>query len=126
MGLDNYTKVIYGWKITNDKKIHKIESELEEVCENVYHDDMYNIVDDFIIQDTMCGEYFYFGALLGSMDVYDCERGANNEIIINSELVNKVTFAYNQMLKDYPEVGEIFKKYSKNQKPQLYVMQNIW
>jgi len=74
----------------------------------------------------MCGEYFYFGALLGSMDVYDCERGADYEIIITDKLVDKVTSAYNQMLKDYPEIEKIFKKYSKDKKPQLYVMQNIW
>jgi hypothetical protein len=125
MGLDNYTRVIYGWKVTG-KKIHKIQEELETVCEEIYHNDLYNIVDGYIIEDTMCGEYFYFGALLGSMDVYDCERGADNEIIITTELVDKVTSAYNQMLKDYPEIEKIFKKYSKNKKPQLYVMQNIW
>ena len=121
----NYTKVIYGWKVTG-KKIDKIQEELETVCEEVYHNDLYNIVDGYIIEDTMCGEYFYFGALLGSMDVYDCERGADYEIIITDKLVDKVTSAYNQMLKDYPEIEKIFKKYSKDKKPQLYVMQNIW
>jgi len=121
----NYTKVIYGWKVTG-KKIDKIQEELETVCEEVYHNDLYNIVDGYIIEDTMCGEYFYFGALLGSMDVYDCERGADYEIIITDKLVDKVTSAYNKMLKDYPEIEKIFKKYSKDKKPQLYVMQNIW
>lgn len=125
MGLDNYTRVIYGWKVTG-KKIDKIQEELETVCEEVYHNDLYNIVDGYIIEDTMCGEYFYFGALLGSMDVYDCERGADYEIIITDKLVDKVISAYNQMLKDYPEIEKIFKKYSKDKKPQLYVMQNIW
>jgi len=121
----NYTRVIYGWKVTG-KKIDKIQEELETVCEEVYHNDLYNIVDGYIIEDTMCGEYFYFGALLGSMDVYDCENGADYEIIITDKLVNKVTSKYNQMLKDYPEIDKIFQKYSKDKKPQLYVMQNIW
>lgn len=125
MGLDNYTRVIYGWKVTG-KKIDKIQEELETVCEEIYHNDLYNIVDGYIIEDTMCGEYFYFGALLGSMDVYDCENGADYEIIITDKLVNKVTSKYNQMLKDYPEIDKIFQKYSKDKKPQLYVMQNIW
>jgi hemoglobin-like flavoprotein len=60
------------------------------------------------------------------MDVYDCENGADYEIIITDKLVNKVTSKYNQMLKDYPEIDKIFQKYSKDKKPQLYVMQNIW
>lgn len=125
MGLDNYTKVIYGWKVTGNK-IDKIQKELETVCEEIYHNDLYNIVDSYIIEDTMCGEYFYFGALLGFIDVYDCENGADYEIIITDKLVNKVTSKYNQMLKDYPEIDKIFQKYSKGKKPQLYVMQNIW
>ena len=125
MGLDNYTRVIYGWKVT-DKQVDKIQKEIEDKCENVYRDDMYNIIDECYVDDSMCGEYFYFGALLGSIDVYDAERGADNEIIINDKLINKATSKYNKMLKDYPEIEKIFKKYSKNKKPQLYVMQNIW
>ena len=125
MGLDNYTRIFYGWKVTN-KQVDKIQTEIEDICENVYHNDMYNIIDECYIDDTMCGEYFYFGALLGSIDVYDAENGGNDEIIVNDKLINKAISKYNKMIKEYPEIDKIFGKYSKNKKPQLYVMQNIW
>ena len=125
MGLDNYTRVIYGWKITGND-VNNIQEEINDVCENIYHNDIYNIIDECYIDDTMCGEYFYFGALLGSIDVYDAENGGNDEIIVNDKLINKAISKYNKMIKEYPEIDKIFRKYSKNKKPQLYIMQNIW
>ena len=125
MGLDNYTRIFYGWKVTG-KQVDKIQTEIEDICENVYHNDMYNIIDECYIDDTMCGEYFYFGALLGSIDVYDAENGGNDEIIVNDKLINKAISKYNKMIREYPEIDKIFGKYSNNKKPQLYIMQNIW
>lgn len=125
MGLDNYTRVIYGWKV-DEKKVNHIIEEIETVCDEEYHDDMYNIIDDCYIEDTMCGEYFYFGALLGSIDVYGAESGGDMEIIVTQELIDKATKKYNDMINKYPKIDKIFKKYAKKQEPQLYVMQNIW
>lgn len=125
MGLDNYTKVIYGWKVP-EKKVSKIVEDLETLCDEKYDKDMYDILDGYYIEDTMCGEYFYFGALLGSMDVYDAESGGQIEIKVTTKLVDKATSKYNQMLKDYPDIEKIFKKYIGKQSPELYVMQNIW
>lgn len=125
MSLDNYTRVLYGWKVTGNK-VHHIEQEIEKICEEEYHDDMYNIIDNCYIQDTMCGEYFYFGALIGSIDVYDSERGGKEEIIVNQKLIDESTKRYNDLIHKYPKLDKVFKKYSKNKDPQLYVMQNIW
>ena len=118
--LDNDTNVIYGWKLTGDK-VNEIQEKLETVCDEVYHKDMCDILDGFIIEDTMCGNYFYFGALLVSYDANEDEEGE----IIDTKLVNKVTKKYNDMLKKYPEISKIFEKYNKKE-PKLYVMQHIW
>lgn len=125
MGLDNYTRVIYGWKV-DGKKVSNIVKEIETVCDEEYHDDIYNIIDGCYIEDTMCCEYFYFGALLGSIDVYDAENGGNMEITVTQELIDKATKKYNDMINKYPKIDKIFNKYTKKQKPQLYIMQNIW
>ena len=53
--IDSYTRVIYGWKITNENKISSMIDKLDEICSEVYHNDMYNILDNLIVEDTMCG-----------------------------------------------------------------------
>ena len=115
--IDSYTKVIYGWKLTGDN-VGKIQEELENIDE-----DYINILDSFIIEDPMCGNYFYFGALLGS---FDNDFGDDDaEIKVDEKLVEKYTSKYNKMLEDNPKIDKVFKKYQK-EKPELYIMLNKW
>ena len=49
MGLDNYTRIVYGWKIEGHKKIKEFEKELEKINKN-YYDDYY----DFFLFMIQC------------------------------------------------------------------------
>ena len=112
--IDNYTSLIYGWKLTGDK-MDKFEEAMEEINED-WFDDAENVV----IKDHMCGNYIYFGAILAHYD-----SNEENELIIDSKLINKVTKSYNDFIKKNPNIDKIFSKYAKG-KPQLYLLQNIW
>ena len=119
MGLDIYTKVVYGWKIEGHKKIKKFENELEKINENYYDD-----YCDFFIDDTMCGEYIYFGVKLAS---YNSDERA--EVIINNKLIKKATNEYHNFLKEHPELNDFLQKQigvnTTLKEPQLYVFQQI-
>lgn len=118
--IDYNTVVIYGWKVEDDV-CSQFENELDKICEEIYHKDKYDLgLDTCLVSDTMCGNYIYFGILLGS---YDSKE--NNEIIVNDKLLKEKSQIYNNKLNKYPEVKNIFEKYSKNN-PQLYIFQNIW
>ena len=111
--IDNYTSLIYGWKLTGDK-IDKFENDMS--CIN---DDWFDKVQDVVIKDHMCGKYIYIGAILANYDSYE-----ENEIIINDKLVSNSTKTYNNFIKKNPDIDKIFSKYLKG-KPQLYLLQNI-
>ena len=113
MGLDNYTKVVYGWKITDKNKLKQIEDDLENWNEDYF-------CEDFIVDDTMCGNYIYFGAILTS---YDADEGG--EVIIDDELIKTKTKEWNDFLKDNTEFKNIIEKYKEGD-PKLYVFQQIW
>jgi hypothetical protein len=113
--IDNYTSLIYGWKISKSN-INKFEHELEKVNENWYDD-----LQEYIIQDHMCGNYLYFGAILAH---YDVEEG-DDDLVIDDKLISSATKAYNDFINKNPEIDKIFKKYAKGN-PQLYLFQNIW
>ncbi len=112
--IDNYTSLIYGWKISKSN-INAFEHELEKINENWYDN-----LQKYIIQDHMCGNYLYFGAILAH---YDCND--ENELIINDKLIKSATKAYNDFVNNNSEIDKVFKKYAKG-KPQLYLFQNIW
>jgi len=120
MGLDNYTRVVYGWKVEGSKKVEKFEKELEKVNEDYWDD-----YCDFLVTDSMCGEYIYFGAHLVNEDVEDSE-----EVIINSKLIKEKTDEYHGFLKEHPELDEFLQKQIGNlttsKDPQLFVFQQIW
>lgn len=120
MGLDNYTRVVYGWKVEGRKKVEKFEKELEKVNEN-YWDDYF----DFLVTDSMCGDYIYFGARLVNEDAEDGE-----EVIINSKLIKEKTDEYHDFLKEHPKLDEFLQKQigktTTCKDPQLFVFQQIW
>lgn len=120
MGLDNYTRTVYGWKIEGRKKVKEFEEELEKINENYYDDYI-----DFFIDDYMCGEYIYFGAQLVK---YDADEGG--EVIINNKLINKATSDYHNFLKEHPELDKFLQSQiginTTSKEPQLYVFQQIW
>lgn len=112
--IDNYTTVIYGWKITGRNNVHKFINELE--C---WDDEYYDKVDNIIVEDTMCGEYIYFGAIISH---YDANEGG--EVIINNKNIKIATDKWNNFIKENPEFNKIIESYKKGE-PQLYVFQNI-
>jgi len=120
MGLDNITRVIYGWKVEGHNKVKKFENELEKINENYTEDYI-----DFLVDDTMCGEYIYFGADLVN---YDADEGG--EEVINKQLIKEATDDYHNFLKEHPELDEFLKtqigKTTTSKNPQLFVFQQIW
>jgi len=115
MGLDNYTKIVYGWKVEDEER-ENLQNELE-----VWDEDYWDKVQDVIVDDTMCGDYMYFGAIIASYDaVYDPE-----EVIVNDDLIKSQLKEWDKFLDDNPEFANIISKY-KHGKPQLYVFQQIW
>ena len=120
MGLDNYTRSIYGWKIEGRENVHKFQTKLEKINENYYDD-----YCDFLVEDTMCGEYIYFGADL----VYYC-ADEGGEVIVNNQLIKEATDKYHNFLKEHPELDEFLKKQigktTTAKDPQLYIFQQIW
>lgn len=120
MGLDNYTRSIYGWKIEGRDKVTKFENALEKVNENYYDD-----YCDFLVEDAMCGEYIYFGAHLVN---YDADEGG--EVILNQQAIKEATDKYHNFLKEHPELDEFLKKQigkkTTSKEPQLFIFQQIW
>ena len=114
--IDNHTIVIYGWKIEGNDEVRKIGKKLENVDEE-YWDKFQNIM----IEDTMCGNYLYFGAILVNYDANDDP----DPVAINSELITEATSDYNKTLEDNPELKKVLKKYTKTP-AQLFVFQHIW
>ena len=114
--IDNHTIVIYGWKIEGSEEVRKIGKKLEKVDEE-YWDKFQNIM----IDDTMCGEYLYFGSILVNYDAGDDP----DPVVINSELITEATSEYNKILEDNPELKKVLKKYTKTP-AQLFVFQHIW
>ena len=120
MGLDNYTRVIYGWKIEGHKNVETFENGLEKINED-YYDDYF----DFFTQDIMFGDYIFFGAHLVNYDANEEE-----EVILNSKLINKATDEYHKFLKDHPELDEYLDKQigklTTSKDAQLFIFQQIW
>lgn len=114
--IDNYTIVIYGWEIEGNDEVRKIGKKLEKVNEE-YLDKFQNI----IIEDTMCGNYLYFGAILVNYDA----REDPDPVVINSELITEATSEYNKIIEENPELKKVLKKYTKTP-AQLFVFQHIW
>lgn len=114
--IDNHTIVIYGWKIEDIDEIHKIRKKLEKIDED-YWDKFQNIM----IDDTMCGDYLYFGAILVNYDAGDDP----DPVVINSELIDKATSEYNKIIEENSELKKVFKKYTKTP-AQLFVFQHVW
>lgn len=115
MGLDNFTKIVYGWKFEG-QEMENLQNDLEE-----YDDEYYDKLQEFIVDDTMCGNYLYVGPVLESYDaVWDPK-----EVIINEELKNNGINNWETFNKENPKIAEIFNKYIKGE-PQLYVFQQIW
>ena len=112
--IDNNTVVLFGWKVT-DNTVEKLRNELE-----VWDENYFDKIQDIIIEDTMCGNYIYFGAILAQ---YNADEGG--EVIMDSKLIKKATDVYNKKIKAEPELDKIFKKYAKKQ-AKLYVFQQIW
>ena len=116
MGLDNYTTLIYGWLIEGRENVKKFNKDLEELDEN-YYDKVQNV----IVDDPMCGEYIYFGAIVAR---YDAEQDDERYRIID-DLVENSTNKWNKFIEDNPGFKEVIEKY-KDGDPKLYLFQNIW
>lgn len=120
MGLDNFTKVIFGWKIEGKENAEKFQNDMDKLNE-----DWYDEYQDVISEDTMCGNYIFIGAELVS---YDADEGG--EEVINDKLIKKSTSTYNKFMNSHPEFNDIVKNYigtlTTSKEPQLFVFQQIW
>lgn len=120
MGLDNYTRVIYGWKVEGNENYKKFTKGLEKINENYYDD-----YCDFLVEDSMCGEYIFFGADLVN---YDADEGG--EVILNQQVIKEATDEYHDFLKENPELDKYLQKQigklTTSKEPQLYIFQQIW
>ena len=120
MGLDNYTRSIYGWKVDGNDKVKKFENALEKINENFYED-----YYDFFADDSMCGNYIYFGANLVNYDANEEE-----EVVLNSKLIKEATDEYHNFLKEHPELDKFLQKQigklTTSKEPQLFIFQQIW
>lgn len=114
--IDYRTVVLYGWKVEGCDEVRKLAKKLEKVNE----DYLCNF-EDIIVEDTMCGNYLYFGAILVYYDSVD----EPDPVIINSELIDKAVSKYHKILEENPELKKVFKKYTKTP-AQLVVFQHIW
>jgi hypothetical protein len=120
MGLDYRTVVMYGWKVSGRDKVHALIQELER-----YDEDYYDHMENVTVEDTMCGNYFYFGAKV----VYQDATGDNTETIVTDELIKQKMEQWENYLKKYPKFQEILNYIGVDvdlTKPQMYVFQHIW
>lgn len=121
---ESYTYAIQGWKINNSNKEREISNELHDVAESVYNKDVYNILDEFIIDDLMSGQYLYFGAVLGRLDN---KWGDKMDFTVSTKLLAEKVSKFNKMCKDYPEIKKIFdfaieNGYTEAKEEQLYIV----
>lgn len=116
MGLDNYTTLVYGWLVEGRENVKKFDKDLEE-----WDEDYFDKVQDVIVDDTMCGEYVYFGAIVAR---YDAEQDDEHHRIVD-DLVENSANKWNKFIKDNPGFKEVIDKY-KDSEPKLYLFQNIW
>ena len=114
--IDNHTIVIYGWKIEGSDEVRKIGKKLEKVNEEYWYK-----FQNIMVDDTMCGNYLYFGAILVNYDATDDP----DSVVINSELITEATSEYNKIIEENPELKKVLKKYTKTP-AQLFVFQHIW
>ena len=126
--IDSYTYAIKGWKITGRDNVHTIYTELDDICSSVYgKEDIYEILDSFIIEDSMCGEYLYFGAILN----YFNNNENSTDFIINTKLIAEKVSKFNKMCKDYPEIKKMFDYSIENglteyKEEQLYITLHMY
>ena len=121
---ESYTYAIQGWKINNSNKEREISNELHDVAESVYNKDVYDILDEFIIDDLMSGQYLYFGAVLGRLDN---KWGDKIDFTVSTKLLAEKVSKFNKMCKDYPEIKKIFdfaieNGYTEAKEEQLYIV----
>ena len=122
---ESYTYAIQGWKIDDSNKEREIYDELDDICSSVYgKEDIYEILDGFIIEDSMGGQYLYFGAVLGCLNN---KWGDKIDFTISTKLLAEKVSKFNKMCKDYPEIKKIFdfaieNGYTEAKEEQLYIV----
>lgn len=116
MGLDNYTTLVYGWLIEGRENVKKFDKDLEEWDENYY-----DKIDGVVVEDSMCGEYAYVGAVVAR---YDAEEDDERHRIVD-DIIEKPINKLNKFIEDNPGFKKVIEKYT-NGEPKLYLFQNIW
>ena len=121
---ESYTYAIQGWKIDDRNKEREISNELHDVAESIYNKDVYDILDEFIIDELMSGQYLYFGAVLGRLDN---KWGDKIDFTVSTKMIKEKVSKFNKMCKDYPEIKKIFdfaieNGYTEAKEEQLYIV----
>lgn len=115
--IDRDVYVINGWKVKGWKLVTKLEDELYDINEDWLDD-----LDGFYLYDGTCGEYAYFGANLGKINV---KYSDSDDIVINEKLLYDATEKWNKFLEKYPKYAEVLKKYINEEPPQLMVVLHV-
>jgi hypothetical protein len=110
--IDNYVKVIYGWKIPS-VDVDKVKDQLGEEIDEA--------LDKFMVYDFGQGLFLYIGAIIGEFNCDDDE----GEILVTSKLAGPKIDKFNAFMKNNENIYKVFKKYMRKH-AQLYVVQQKW
>ena len=116
--IDRDVYIINGWSIKGWAQVKQLEDELYEINEDYIND-----LDGFYIYDGIRGEYAYFGANLGKIDV---KYSDSADIVINEKLLFDANEKWNKFLEKYPKYAEVFQKYNNNDQQQVMVVLHVW
>ena len=115
---DRAVYIINGWAIKGWAQVTKLEDELY-----IINEDWLDDLGDFYIYDGACGEYAYFGANLGRIDV---KYEDSADIVINEKLLFDADEKWNKFLENNPKYAEVFQKYNNNEQPEIMVVLRVW
>ena len=116
--INNEVYLIKGWKI-DDSDI--VDALLEQLCDanEEFYDDCEG---EYFVNDCMAGEYFYFGAIIDSIDA---DSDYPDDIEVDDKTINEKFGEWNKTLEEKPEVAEVFKQYMEGP-AKIYVLYHVY
>lgn len=110
--IDNYVKVIYGWKVP--------ATDIDNVKDQL-GDEPNEALNKFMVYDYGCGNFLYIGAIIGE---FNCDED-DAEILVTAKAAAPKIDKFNTFMKKNEDINKVFKKYMRKQ-AQLYVVQQKW
>lgn len=116
--VENHTVLLLGWKVQGEDKVREFKKRLDEVDLHWYD----KFSGEWFVNDTMMGNYLYFGVILAD---YDSERDMVGERLITPEYMEHQSNGYRKFLNDNPAIAGVLDMYGP-ESPKLYLFQHIW